>query len=324
MTCPHDILPLAHPPAVGYDRAGREVLAAALRARLSAEAVVRVDEPLARRTTLRVGGPADWWVAPASEADLAELLRFCSAHALPWRVLGRGSNLLVRDGGVRGVVVSLSHPYWSRVRVQGEEIHAGAGALVKTVAAAASQHELGGLEFFEGIPGSVGGALRMNAGAFQSWTFAVLDRLRWMQPDGAIEERPAADVPAQYRSCPPLARAVALGAVFRGRREAPEVIRARMAAYSARRRQTQPREPSAGCLFKNPAALPAGRLIEELGLKGAAVGGARVSEIHGNFIVTRPGARARDVLELLERVRAEAQARRGIRLEPEVEIWGED
>lgn len=324
MTCPSELQPVTPAPAAAFDRVEREAVAAALRARLSAEAVVRVDEPLARRTTLRVGGPADWFVEPASEVDLAEVLRFCAARALPWRVLGRGSNLLVKDGGVRGVVVSLGQPAWGRIRVLGGEVHAGAGARLKEVAAAALRHGLGGLEFFEGIPGSVGGALRMNAGAFQSWTFAVLDRLRWMLPDGAIEERSAAKVPARYRGCPSLARAVALGAVFRGRRESPEVIRARMNDYSRRRWETQPREPSAGCLFKNPPALPAGRLIEELGLKGTAVGGARVSEVHGNFIVTRPGARAREVLELLERLQAEAREQRGITLEPEVEIWGED
>ncbi len=318
-------LPSSAPARVAaFDRAEREALAEALRSRLSAEAGVRVDEPLARRTTLRVGGPADWFVEPASEADLAEVLRFCADRALPWRVLGRGSNLLVRDGGVRGVVVSLSHRYWARIEVRGEEVHAGAGARLKEVAAAALRHGLAGLEFLEGIPGSVGGALRMNAGAFQSWTFAVLERLRWMRSDSSIEERPAADVPARYRDCPLLARAVALGAVFHGRPESPEAIRARMNAYSERRWRTQPREPSAGCLFKNPEALPAGRLIAELGLKGTAVGGARVSEVHGNFVVTRAGARARDVLDLLERVRTAARTRRGICLEPEVEIWGED
>jgi len=313
--------PAAHVPPPDRDS---ENLGAALRARLSPAARVLVREPLARYTTLRVGGPADLFVVPASEPDLAAVLQFCAAHDLPWRVLGRGSNVLVRDGGVRGVVVTLAHPAFCAVRVQGHTLHAGAGARVKAVAAAALQHGLAGLEFLEGIPGSVGGALRMNAGAFAGWTFAVLERVRLMTPQGAIEERPAAAVPVAYRNCPLFTTHIALGAVFRGRPEAAEAIRARMAEYSRRRWQTQPRDPSAGCIFKNPAALPAGRLVDELGLKGTGVGGARVSEVHGNFIVNTGAATARDILELIRRIQAAARARRGIELEPEVEILGED
>ncbi len=313
-------------PTLRDSRPGRdwEALAAALRRLLSPRAVVRTGEPMARRTTLRVGGPADLYAEPADEADLLALVRFCADHALPWRVLGRGSNLLVRDGGVRGVVICLAQSDFVTVRVQGAEIHAGAGARVKAVAAAALQHGLAGLEFLEGIPGSVGGALRMNAGAFGGSTFAVLERVRVMDPQGAVRERPAAELPVSYRNCPLLATHLALSAVFRGRPDAPAAIRARLAEFSRRRWQTQPREPSAGCIFKNPAALPAGRLVEELGLKGTRVGGARISEVHGNFIVNDGTATARDILELIHRVRAEARARRGIELEPEVEIVGED
>lgn len=326
MPAPEPLLNATPPPAGQVPVSGRdwEELGAALRARLSPEARVRVREPLARYTTLRVGGPADLFVAPASEPDLAAVLQFCAAHGLPWRVLGRGSNVLVRDGGVRGVVVTLAHPAFCAVQVRGDAIHAGAGARVKAVATAALQHGLAGLEFLEGIPGSVGGALRMNAGAFAGWTFAVLEQVRLMTPQGTVEERPAATVPVAYRHCPLFTTHIALGAVFRGRPEAAEAIRARLAEYSRHRWQTQPREPSAGCIFKNPAALPAGRLVDELGLKGAGVGGARVSEVHGNFIVNTGTATARDILELIRRIRAEARARRGIALELEVEILGED
>lgn len=326
MPAPASPLAVAETTAAGRSCPGRDwtALGAALRRHLSGEAVVRVGEPLARRTTLRVGGPADLYVEPASETDLAALVRFCAEHTLPWRVLGRGSNLLIRDGGVRGVVVCLAHPGFGVVRVEGCAIHAGVGARVKAVAAAALQHGLAGLEFLEGIPGSVGGALRMNAGAFGGSTFAVLERVRGMDPHGAIWERPAAEIPVQYRGCPLFATHLALGAVFRGRPDAAAAIRARMAEYSRRRWQTQPRDPSAGCIFKNPAALPAGRLVEELGLKGIRVGGARISEVHGNFIVNDGTATAHDVLELIHRVQAEARARRGIELEPEVEILGED
>lgn len=326
MSTPEPLLHAASSPAAA-PAAGRDWvnLAAALCARLSDAAQVRVREPLAQYTTLRVGGPADLFVTPASEPDLVTVLHFCAAHDLPWRVLGRGSNVLVRDGGVRGVVVSLAHPQFCIVRVGDDGmIHAGAGARVKAVAAAALQHGLSGLEFFEGIPGSVGGALRMNAGAFAGWTFAVLERVRLMTPQGIVEERPARAVPFAYRHCPLFTTHIALGAVFRGQPAAADAIRTRMAEYSQRRWQTQPREPSAGCIFKNPAALPAGRLVDELGLKGVCVGGARISEVHGNFIVNTGTASARDILELIRRVQAEARSRRGIELEPEVEILGED
>lgn len=314
----------ADQPVAAPARADLVELGHALRACLSDTAVVRENEPLARRTTLRVGGAADLYVEPAGEADLAAVLRFCAARALPWRVLGQGSNLLVRDGGVRGVVVCLAQPAFRRIEVCEPEIHAGAGARLKAVAVEAQRHSLAGLEFLEGIPGSVGGALRMNAGAYHAWTFAVLERVRLMTPGGEVRERPAAEVPATYRSCPIFATHVALGAVFRGRPDRAAAIRERMDGFSRRRWRTQPREPSAGCIFKNPPAVPAGRLVEELGLKGVRVGGAKVSEAHGNFIVNTGGATARDILDLIRRIQAEARARRGIELETEVEILGED
>ncbi len=299
-------------------------LVARLQTRLSAAAVVLAGEPLARRTTLKVGGPADVYVEPAGEADLAEVLRLCRDRAVPVRVLGRGSNLLVRDGGVRGVVVCLAAPAFAQVEVQGRWLRAGAGARLKQVAAEARRHALAGLEFLEGIPGSVGGALRMNAGAHRSWTFAALERVRWMTPDGEAVEKRVDEVPAEYRSCPALRSNIALAAVFRGQPDDAAAIQARMDVLRRRRQDTQPREASAGCVFKNPATIPAGRLIDELGLKGTRLGGAQVSTVHGNFIVNTGGATAADVLALIERIRARARAERGLELETEVEIVGED
>ncbi len=299
-------------------------LAALLKPRLSAAAVVLACEPLARRTTLKVGGPADVYVEPAGETDLAEVLRFCRDRAVPVRILGRGSNLLVRDGGVRGVVVCLAALAFAQVEVQGPLLRAGAGARLKQVAAEARRHALTGLEFLEGIPGSVGGALRMNAGAHQAWTFGVLERVRWMTPEGEAEEKPASAVPAEYRSCPAFRTNLALAAVFRGQPGDEAAIQARMEAFRRQRQETQPREASAGCIFKNPATIPAGRLIDELGLKGTRIGGAQVSTVHGNFIVNTGGATAAEVLELIEWVRVEARAKRAVELETEVEIVGED
>lgn len=312
------------PPATRPDGGSCRALAVALRRELGAGSVVLESEPLAPRTTLRVGGPADLFVEPASEAGLARVLDFCTRQALPWRMLGRGSNLLVRDGGVRGVVISLAHPAFGGIAVVDGRLHCGAGARLKQVAAEARRHALAGLEFLEGIPGSVGGALRMNAGAHQSWTFDRVERIRVMAPSGAVSEQAVADVPVAYRDCPLLHTHIALAAVFRGHPASEVEIRDRMEAFSRRRRESQPREPSAGCIFKNPPGIPAGRLVDELGLKGTAVGGARVSEVHANFLVTHGPTRACDVLALIDLIRERARQERGLELEPEVEIIGED
>lgn len=299
-------------------------LAAALAGRLSTDAVVRAHEPLARRTTLRVGGPADLYVEPAHEEDLAAVIAFCNEQALTWFVLGRGSNLLVRDGGYRGVVLSLAQPAFGRIVREGNHLRCGAGARLKSVAVEARRHGLAGCEFLEGIPGSVGGALRMNAGAMGAWMFGVLEAVRFMDRHGQVWERPAADIPVAYRHCPFLVDQIALGAVLRGEPASPEAIRTRMEAFSQRRWETQPPQPSAGCMFKNPPAIPAGKLIDQLGLKGERVGGAVVSMVHGNFIVNEGHATASDVLALIERIRERARVERGIELETEVEILGED
>ena len=292
---------------------------------LPAGTVVRRDEPLARRTTLRVGGPADLYVEPGSENALASTLEIAHLRGLPVFLLGRGSNLLVRDGGIRGLVVSLAHPQFSRVEISDGQITAGAGARLKGIAHEARRAGIGGLEFFEGIPGSLGGALRMNAGAMGSWTFDAVDRLRCMSRSGEILDLPACEVPVEYRSCPLLATHIALGAVLRGRPDDADAIRARMEQFSNKRWTSQPSQPSAGCTFKNPLpTLPAGRLIDELGLKGTRVGDAMVSDVHGNFFVNLGQATAADMLDLIEVVRTRAREARGVELETEVEIVGED
>lgn len=311
----------ASPVAAGH--ASLSEGAAELRARLSPDSVLLVGEPLARRTTLRVGGPADFYLEPAHEGDLAAALAFCRERNWPWFLLGRGSNLLVRDGGVRGLVISLARPDFSAITREGDRLRCGAGARLKTVAVEARRWGLAGFEFLEGIPGSVGGALRMNAGAMGSAIFALVETVRFMDATGAVAERSAAEIPVTYRRCPFLTEHIALAAVLRGEQAEPDAIRARMETYSRRRWETQPPQPSAGCIFKNPPAIPAGRLIQELGLKGERIGGACVSSVHGNFIVNEGGATAVDMLALIERVRDRARQERGIELEVEVEIVGE-
>jgi len=256
---------------------------------------------------------------------LASTLEIAHLRGIPVFILGRGSNLLVRDGGIRGLVLSLAHPHFSRIEVQGDRITAGAGARLKNIAHEARRAGLGGVEFFEGIPGSLGGALRMNAGAMGAWTFDAVEQLRCMSRSGQILELPARDVPVEYRSCPLLRTHIALGAVLRGRPDDADVIRGKMDQFSNKRWTSQPNQPSAGCTFKNPQpTLPAGRLLDELGLKGARVGDAMVSDVHANFFVNLGQARAADILELIEQVRTRARQTRGIELETEVEIVGED
>lgn len=301
----------------------RQSFRAELSRRLSPTSVVRQDEPLAKRTTLRVGGRADLYVEPTSEADLAAVLHYCAEHELPFLILGRGSNLLIQDSGIRGVVISLSQPRFCRVEVVGTELHCGAGAKLKAVAVEAKRHGLSGLEFLEGIPGSVGGALRMNAGAMGGAMFEVVESVRFMDFGGCVHEQTTEQLEVEYRSCPHFRNHIALSAILRGRPEAPELIAAKMTASNQKRWKSQPAAPSAGCIFKNPAEVPAGRLIEELGLKGARVGGAVVSDVHGNFIVNEGKATAEDILRLIELVQERARSARGIELETEVEIVSE-
>lgn len=304
--------------------APKEQMLAQLAGKVSPASVLRTDEPLAKRTTLRVGGRADFYVEPASEADLAQVLQFCAAQSVPFMILGRGSNLLIRDGGLRGVVISLGHPHFSRIEVQGAQLICGAGARLKLAAVEARRHGLAGLEFLEGIPGSIGGALRMNAGAMGSWMFEAVESIRFMDYSGKVHERKASEVYVEYRGCPLFKDHIALGAVLKGQAASPEVIAERMNRFSAKRWESQPAAPSAGCIFKNPLTIPAGKLIDELGLKGTRVGGASVSEVHGNFIINQGEATARDVLNLIEIIKQRAKSARGIELETEVEILGDE
>ena len=250
-----------------------EEMAASLGPRLSSEAHIKLREPLARKTTLRVGGTADLYVEPAQESDLSHLLQWCHREGHPVFFLGRGSNLLIRDRGIRGVVVHLSPQRFGDIRIEGARLHCQAGARLKAIAAEARNHGLSGLEFLEGIPGSLGGALRMNAGAMGEDVFSRVERLRFLDEAGRPHEIAGSEAGARYRSCPMLAGRVALGAVLLGTAASREAITARMQANSQKRWASQPASSNAGCMFKNPVDVPAGRLIDELGLKGRAIGG---------------------------------------------------
>jgi UDP-N-acetylmuramate--alanine ligase len=284
---------------------------------------VRLYEPLAKHTTLRVGGPAQFWVEPRDEAAFAGLIRFCREESLPLFVIGRGSNLLVRDGGIRGVVVHPSGGDFNKILVHGDEITAGVGAKLREVAYAGKVAGLGGLEWMEGIPGVVGGGLRMNAGAMGSQTFENVVRLRYLDAHGEAHTKTRDEMEVHYRNFPLLEKNFAVSATFRGHPTPLEEIVRKLEASQEKRRTTQPAAKSAGCIFKNPDSCPAGKLVDELGLKNSRVGEARVSEVHGNFIVNDGGATAADMLELIEQIKSAARAKRGIELETEVQIVGE-
>ena len=299
------------------------VIAEQLKAIVGGTGKVRLYEPLSKHTTLRVGGPAQFWVEPQTENTFAELIRFCRDENLPLFVMGRGSNLLVRDGGLRGVVIHPCGGDFDKIEVNGSEITAGVGAKLREVAYAAKTAGIGGLEWMEGIPGAVGGGLRMNAGAMGAQTFENVVRVRYLDANGEAHTKTRDELDVHYRNFPLLEKNFAVSAVFRGQPAPLEEIVRKLEASQEKRRTSQPAAKSAGCIFKNPDSCPAGKLIDELGLKNSRIGKARVSEVHGNFIVNDGGATAAEMLELIDRIKATARAKRGIELETEVQIVGE-
>ena len=285
---------------------------------------IRLYEPLSRHTTMRVGGPAQFWAEPETEEGFADLVQLCFDEDIPFMVMGRGSNLLVRDGGVPGVVAHLSKGEFSRHIVNGNEITAGVGLKLKQITAIARNAGIGGFEWMEGIPGNLGGSLRMNAGAMGAETFEQVVSVRYCDQDGNIFTRPPAEMEVRYRDVRTLHQNYALSATLRGTFADTKEIETRIADSERKRRESQPIAASAGCIFKNPNQTPAGRLIEELGFKNFTVGRARVSEVHGNFIVNDGGATAEEILTLIEEIKAAAARERGINLETEVQIVGVD
>ena len=298
-------------------------IARQLREAMGAGAIT-LYEPMSHHTTLRVGGPAQFWIEPQTHGGLANVLGFCSANRLPIMIVGRGSNLLVRDGGILGAVIHLAKGDFSTVRINDLDIEAGAGVRLKQLVGAARQARLGGFEWMEGIPGSVGGSLRMNAGAMEMETFGQVVNVCVVNMRGEFEILTPEMMDVRYRNVPTLRDRFVVSAVFKGRPAKLEEIEERLDIASQKRRSTQPVAASAGCIFKNPVECPAGKLVEELGLKNKMIGAARVSEIHGNFIVNEGAATAQDVICLIAEIQAKAKADRGIELQTEVQIVGVD
>lgn len=284
---------------------------------------IEFDVPMKAKTSFKVGGPADAVVSPASTEELQRVIRYVREKAVPCFVLGRGTNLLVMDGGIRGVVVDLKGLNNMEIRDCGQ-VFAAAGALLPKLVYFAMENSLEGMEAAAGIPGSVGGAVVMNAGA-AGWEIKdVVESVILMEEDGGIKEVRREGLSFSYRKLDLADGAIVLGASFRLRPGVKETIKERINALLAERKAKQPLGlPNAGCIFKNPAAGPAGRIIDEMGLKGLQFGGARVSELHGNFIVNTGNATARDILSLVDDVMEKVYEKKGVTLEPEIKIIGE-
>ena len=285
--------------------------------------VVKLYEPLSDHTTIRIGGPAQFWIEPRTILGFVEAVKFLRSASIPIRVIGRGSNLLVRDGGIRGAVIHPAKGEFDEVRVDGSFVFAGAGARLKKIASAARNAGLGGFEWMEGIPGNLGGALRMNAGAMGVQTFDQVVSVRFLDTNGELREKMKHEIEHRYRSVPELDQHYAVSAVLQGKPAELSDIDAKLEASHTHRKESQPVGASAGCIFKNPGPTPAGKLVDELGLKGRERGAAFVSDRHGNFILNRGGAQARDVLDLIADIKQNALQERGITLETEVQIIGE-
>ena len=285
---------------------------------------VQTHVALEKCTTLRVGGPADSFAEPASEAELVCLLNAAQAAEVPVLLMGNGSNLLVRDGGFRGLVIRLGKAF-SRIEPWEGGLQAQAGALLSVLACEAAGASLTGLEFAQGIPGTVGGGVYMNAGAYGGELAQRIESVTVLD-HGEVKRIPGHDMGFGYRHSRAMEEGwIVLGARFRLEKGEREQIDAAMRDFVARRKEKQPLNyPSAGSFFKRPEGHFAGALIEGAGLKGKSVGGAQVSEKHAGFLINTGGATASDFLTLMKLVQDQVKAKYGVALEPEVRIVGDD
>ena len=290
---------------------------------------IRRAVPMSDHTSFRVGGKVDYLAFPEGPEELQRLLEWCGQQGIPVFILGNGTNLLVRDGGIRGMAISLSRGFLRVEEVEcgpeGSLIFAEAGLSLGKLVEFSWKKGRAGLEFAAGIPGSVGGALFMNAGAFRGEIKDVLDSVRLMEADGLVLERRKEEWKFFYRSMGLEKGEIILGGKFRLKPEDGQAVKNRIEEIMRQRISKQPYDlPSAGSVFKNPPRGPAGKLIEEAGLKGYRIGDAQISEKHANFIVNRGQARAQDILALIELVRKRVHQEEGVWLEMEIQVIGED
>ena len=286
---------------------------------------ILTDEPMSRHTTFRVGGPADFFVTPKAKEEVRDVIRICKEAGMPYYIIGNGSNLLVSDAGYRGVIVQI-YKEMNEVKVEGDLVKAQAGALLSGIAAKALGAELSGFEFASGIPGTIGGACVMNAGAYGGEMKDVLESVTVLTGEGKIIELGRNELELGYRTSVIAKKGyIVLGAVLKLERGDGEKIKTYMDELKEKRVTTQPLEyPSAGSTFKRPEGYFAGKLIEDAGLRGFQVGGAQVSEKHCGFVINRDHATAADIMELMRQVQIRVKENSGVDLEPEVKRLGDE
>lgn len=289
------------------------------------ESCILEQESMKKHTTFRIGGPADLFAAPVTESEICSIVRACREQGYPFYVIGNGSNLLVSDQGYRGLVLQL-YKNFSEIQVEANgAVHARSGAMLSVIAKRALEAGLTGFEFAAGIPGTLGGAVVMNAGAYGGEMKDVLSTVTVLTQDNTVLKLPAKELKLGYRTSAVKENGwIVLGASLRLRPGDPQAIRERMEDLKNRRVEKQPLElPSAGSTFKRPEGYFAGKLIMEAGLRGFTVGGAQVSEKHCGFVVNRGNATAGDVLTLIREVQRRVKEHSGVALEPEIKLVGE-
>ncbi len=285
------------------------------------EEAVEENVPLAQYTWYKIGGPAKYFIRPRSPEELQRAALRCVENDIPIHVLGLGANLLVSDDGVRGAVFRLDHDHWRTVRADGNRLEVGAGVDMQKLLLKTVRQGLAGIECLAGIPGTIGGGIRMNAGGKFGDLGAVVQRVGVMDITGLLFDRHKDDLVFDYRTTNISAKFI-LNATLELDEEAPERIMRKVKEIWMYKRNSQPlNTKNAGCIFKNPRGLSAGALIDQAGLKGFRVGGAEVSEKHANFIIAHAGAKADDVLKLIKIIREKVEEKEGIGLESEVQIW---
>jgi UDP-N-acetylmuramate dehydrogenase len=285
------------------------------------ESIVADNVDLAPYTWYRIGGPAKYFVRPTGEEDLREAAQRCVENNIPMYVLGLGANLLVSDSGVNGAVFRLDQEHWRHAKFDGVKVEVGAGADMQKLVLRTVRQGLAGIECLAGIPGTVGGGIRMNAGGKFGDFGAVVTKVTVMDQEGTVFERFKDDLVFDYRSTNISAKFI-LGATLELDEDDPDRIMKKTKEIWMYKRNSQPlNTKNAGCIFKNPRGLSAGALIDQAGLKGFQVGGAEVSSKHANFIIAHPGCKADDVMNMVKIIREKVFEKNQIHLESEVQIW---
>lgn len=283
------------------------------------------DVPMSTRTTIKVGGPADAVFAPADPEDVATFVRLASDLHIPYEILGGGTNLLVKDGGYRGVMLDLREGFGYLDRLDDLRVKVGSGAALPTLVARCREWGLKGCEGLAGIPGTVGGAFAMNAGTHEGDVSMVTEQITIVTRSGRVKKLGREELPFEYRDLPLKKGTIILDGTLKFSEGDPKELGEVISESKARRKATQPLDkPNAGCIFKNPEKVPAGKIIDDLGLKGVRLRGAMISDVHANFIVNVGDATAKDILGLMSMIKEKVKDAHGLKLEPEVRIIGED